>query len=34
MTGICIEDSDHMAQCPGCLYVFCAKCFMSWHPME
>lgn len=28
----CIEDKDHCAQCPDCLYAFCSLCGDSWHP--
>ncbi|KAF8064657.1 Rnf14 [Scenedesmus sp. PABB004] len=30
--AVCFEDSEHMAQCGSCLYVFCTLCCDSWHP--
>ena len=28
----CLEDRDHMAQCPKCFFVFCGMCKDAWHP--
>mmetsp|Transcript_34519 Transcript_34519/g.89657 ORF Transcript_34519/g.89657 Transcript_34519/m.89657 type:complete len:322 (+) Transcript_34519:3-968(+) len=28
----CLEDGDHCAQCPECMYVFCGMCSDGWHP--
>lgn len=28
---VCIEDSDHLAQCPTCFFAFCSLCGESWH---
>ena len=28
----CLEDKDHMVQCPKCFFVFCAICRDAWHP--
>ena len=29
---VSVADSDGCAQCPKCLYAFCAECSDSWHP--
>ena len=29
-----LQDQDEMGQCPRCFYVFCAGCFLAWHPTE
>ncbi|MEW5320281.1 MAG: hypothetical protein WDW38_011363 [Sanguina aurantia] len=28
---VCIEDGDHLAQCPTCFFAFCSLCGESWH---
>jgi len=30
--AISLEDKDHCAECPSCLYAFCGVCLGSWHP--
>lgn len=29
---VSLADTDGCAQCPKCLYAFCAECSDSWHP--
>lgn len=28
---VCLEETDHCAQCTKCLFVFCSMCNGSWH---
>ncbi|GAX73932.1 hypothetical protein CEUSTIGMA_g1382.t1 [Chlamydomonas eustigma] len=30
--AVTMKDQDSMGECPSCLYVFCGKCYMAWHP--
>ncbi len=30
--SLVLEDAEHLAHCPSCLFVFCALCSESWHP--